>query len=558
MNGTMSRCFMQTEEIEDLEEERLPWIEEVQGRARDGAAKAITQDCLASLPLPATPFGGKRNVAVFFYPFVPMSGSPSFRVFEPVIAVTVDATKMEALEVRQLRSPVDVNTEPALSLDKNEAARNISLADLDSLNFEFLVLYSDVLEQYPRNDLDEDEKKRLRRFQDLFSFLVPSGLLPFYERLNPDFFSWLEAITEKSLTPLETPPLRRSEEDLADEQEVSAEGVSQPAKIELTDEIIEGILNELKLTPTVLSPLADLQPRPNKIGLSPLLYKFPDWPPENWWRIFQTLCKPEWEIAVVFSNEEFAAKTSLFDGHDPDRAYWIRCTQQDASLTDTTAGVGKRERLISFPHDPADLKESVMTGLQSSSISIADQTADKFTPEEFMTVLALSDFFADDLAPYPAKMTKSFAADDLIKVWLAADEATASGWCAMAKLVSPVLLPDPKTGIIEGLELLKAEEFIRQETDGLEAAPKLRALLRPLRRPSAFASVQVNHYGSEATTIQGFSAIRTDNQIWLWEAAETVEFKEPSEKMNLNMFQVTDRQLASVLDSFLGTGEGSE
>lgn len=548
-------------EFDDQIEEGTSWIEKLRGKATEAADGQITQPCFASLPLPIKASRGQRTVNAFLYPFSDASEPRSYCVFEPVIQVTVDAIRMEALEVRRLRDAVDVETEPALSLDKNEAARNMSLADWDSLNFEFFALYEDVLDRYPGDDLNELEKKRILRFHDLFSFLAPPGLLPFYEKLNPDFFNWLKAVTEKSLTPIETPPLRRSEEDPKDTAGGSAEEVSQPAKIEITDHIIESILDELKLTPSVLSPLAGLQPRPNKIGLSPLLYQFPDWTAGNWRRIFQTLCKPEWEIAVVFSNEEFAAKTSLFDGDDPDRAYWIRCTEQmpedDADLTDR-AGEGKGERLISFPHDPEDVKKSVMSGLQSASVSVAEQTVHTFSPTEFMTILALADFYANGSATDPAKMARPFVADDLIKVWLATDEASEFGWCSAARIVSPVLLPDPEGGILKGLESLKAQEFLRQNAAGLMASPKLRALLRSLQRPLAFASVQVNHYGDDATTIQGFSGIRTDNQIWLWEAGETIELNEHTENIRVNIFQVTNRQLAAVLDSFFGTGTRSQ
>jgi hypothetical protein len=546
---------MAPDEIEDLEVETLSWVEEVRRKSYNASAGQMAQACFASLPLPIKAPRGRSLVSVFLYPYAAAQEPRSYRVFEPVIQVTLDATKMEAVEVSRLRGAVDVQTERALSFDKNAAARNLSLRDWDSLNFEFFALYEDTLDQYPRDDLDEDEKTRLYRFHELFCFLVPFGLLPFYEKLNPDFFSWLKTTTGKSLTPVANPPLRRSEGDQKGAAEVAAEQVSQPAKIELTDHLLEGVLDELKLTPSTVSPLADLQPRPNKTGLSPLLYQFPDWPPENWRRVFQTLCKPEWEIVVVFSHQGFAAKTNLFDGDDPDRAYWIRCTQQ---IPDDDAGSRIGSRLISFPHDPEGVKQSVMSGLQATSVNVAEQTVHTFSPPEFMTVLALADFYATGPASNPAKMMKPFTADDLIKLWLTTDEASEFGWCATAKIVSPVILPSPEGGIPKGLELLKPREFLKQEADGLKATPKLRALLRSLRRPSAFVSVQVNHYGDDTITTQGFAGMRTDSQIWLWEVRETVELNEHSDNVSVNMFQVTNRQLIAVLDSFLGTGARSE
>ena len=75
-----------------------------------------------------------------------------------------------------------------------------------------------------------------------------------------------------------------------------------------------------------------------------------------------------------------------------------------------------------------------------------------------------------------------------------------------------------------------------------------------MRCPTAFVSLQLNHYGNETITTQGFLAIRTNDRIWLWEAAQTTELKEESEDIGINMFQVTNQQLVAVLDSFLGTG----
>jgi hypothetical protein len=288
--------------------------------------------------------------------------------------------------------------------------------------------------------------------------------------------------------------------------------------------------------------------------MSPLLHDFPDWTSAEWRGVFQTLCKPAHEIAVVLSAEGFAAKTNLFEGNDPDHDYWIRCTAQTSDETVAADGAGEEHDswLISFPHEPETIKESVMRGLQSATLTVAEQPAYGFSPAEFMAVLAIADFCANGSTPSPTKVTGPLAANDLIKIWQAANEPKEFGWCGTARIVAPVILPNPQIAIEQGLASLKGRGWLDGGLDEFRAAPELRAAIRTLGRPRSFAGLQVNHYGDDAVTVEGFAGIRTDDQIWLWEAAESGELTEQANGIGVRVFRVTHAQLVVVLDDFLG------
>lgn len=47
-----------------------------------------------------------------------------------------------------------------------------------------------------KTDVSDKEKEKIREYKTLFYKSVPKALLPYYEALSPEFFSWLNNITE--------------------------------------------------------------------------------------------------------------------------------------------------------------------------------------------------------------------------------------------------------------------------------------------------------------------------------------------------------------------------
>ena len=135
-------------------------------------------------------------VAAFFAGIArPLDDRSNVEVFQPTAKVYVDWEGEQVLEHE--RSPVVVDAtrdRPVALLNPVEFAGTDRdrLADLllDARE-EVFALLDQVAPLYDRSRLTKAQKELVSRCGRAYRRMVPPGLWPFYEELNPQFFQWL-------------------------------------------------------------------------------------------------------------------------------------------------------------------------------------------------------------------------------------------------------------------------------------------------------------------------------------------------------------------------------
>ena len=153
-------------------------------------------ESIASFPIPGIgPYG--PAFAVMFAVGSPDAQARDYALYEPEFAVAVDAASLEPAAYERWR-PAASQGEPPLSWRVPEAARALPSASLDALQHELLELTAELAPlAWKGAAAPKRAAKAIQRYDELFRFLVPLELLPYYERLDSRFLSWLELAVQR-------------------------------------------------------------------------------------------------------------------------------------------------------------------------------------------------------------------------------------------------------------------------------------------------------------------------------------------------------------------------
>lgn len=534
----------------DTEQTEAPlrtWYESHQMAAFDALLGTdIPEEIALSAPVPMRGADGRQILGFLVYNLWMDADIYNYLVFEPQATVEIDANTQERVNWTRLREMPDPATAEPVGVLKKPAAQSLSTREWDSLNTEFQALYQQVADWYWQNSIPTESRQDLVRFDQLFRFIMPDGLYPYYEKLNPGFFQWLsqqagtppfapsDAVPE--VNPQVRPPGRAVLDPL---DALVLERMLSVPNWTLTEGAVAMALGDFGLDLAPWSPLGDID-RNAQDEANALPQQIRNWPTPEWKMAFETLANPAWEIILAFANEDFSANTSLYVGPDPEEALWVRYTRPHEG-----------EHLISFPHGPAILHGAVLTGLKASDIRIAEHVVHTLSLAEFMFLISLCDW----RAKHPQSTTFPDL-ESLIAQWDDPHPEAEMAWCPIARLASPLPLPLPEQGIAEGLENLKAQGMVETaEGNILKESSKLRVLVRTIGVPRAFAAVQALYFSGEAVISQGFTAIRTDNKLWVWEAEQGTELGNDAHPSGINLYSVTAQQLSTLMTEFVGEPE---
>jgi hypothetical protein len=256
---------------------------------------------------------------------------------------------------------------------------------------------------------------------------------------------------------------------------------------------------------------------------------------------------------VVYGNEGFAAKTSFFSRVEGRQSFWVRLT---AKPVESEGNPGAKEStnatyVISFPHDLDVIKGVMIVGLKSKGIPMAEQIVRTISLAEWITIVALADLWTEGQSLSSQRIAEPISARLLAGMWQGLEKSPIPTWCLTAAVAFPGILPACESLITEGLASLEAQQWLIRDSSGLKAAPKLRALIRSFQQPLAHGSLQVRHYDDNRVVVRGFTGVRTDRKLWIWEAAESFAAESPLEKAQISIFQVTHKQFVAILAHLL-------
>src|SRR5262249_18706836 len=129
-----------------------------------------------------------------------------YALHQPEFAVVVNADSLEPSAFERWREPISSGEQP-LAHRLSPAARALPTAHLDALQEELLLL-TDRIAPLAWNDAlpGGQDVAAVQRYDLLFRWLVPSGLVPYYQRLDGRFLGWLAtALAAVGQLPLDTP-----------------------------------------------------------------------------------------------------------------------------------------------------------------------------------------------------------------------------------------------------------------------------------------------------------------------------------------------------------------
>jgi hypothetical protein len=498
-----------------------------------------TESTAISYPVPVGLPSG-RGFAFFLCPILPDRSVRDVFLLEPHVHATVDRATLDVTACEKVREAVAPELEEPACYGQPTAARLLSADHLNALTWELVALADRVGEAFERPSMAEPDRAAAERFARLFRFLVPAEMVPFYERLNPEFFAWLQARIPSPAPsdrapqsdPTFTPPPMILPEffeamDVADLPKPGA----QPWR--LSGPVLAEALGQLGLSPAPHSPLAGVMASGAPEGFR-LVEMVPGWPTVEWQHAMRTLCQPTWELIQVAGRENVLLTTNVYVGAEADGAMWVHHRVENDL------------HVVSFPHGPGRLTETMLDALDAAAVRVARARAHVFSAAELMVVLACADAWnAGESAPA--------LADDAVRRALApAGAAPGLRWSAVCQALAPLPLPKATTVFEPGLAGLCERRLMSGNEGRLLPDPRLRVLLRSLSPPTAFAALQTIRRATDSAVAAGFAAVRTPSALWLLEAAEDTAWGPADPGPRVRLFQVTGRQLRAAIEAMIG------
>lgn len=510
----------------------------------------IPEEMAVSSPIPASNTAGAA-LAFMFYRSEADLRAKDYLLFEPLLAVTVDVTSLLPLrhefwsrsDEGARRGPVCPRWPPA-TRDLTEAHRDALYAELDSL-------YDQVLPLVGRSTFSEAERAAVARWDLLFHFLVPAGMFPYYERLNPAFFTWLShSVGTDQHRQVETPPVPKP--DFKPRSRILPERYDGLALAEVVPPantwrvsgvVLQSALQELGLSPQVGSPLASL---PNSPGISgpSLATEVEEWQIPEWRAALRTLCDPGWEVVQVHGGKNQPGATrSCYIGRDPQNVLWVGHFIDKAKMY-----------VISFPFSPLQFHLQAVALLGVSEILRVDQAAHLCSPAEFAVLAVLADLrLLATSGPFAPTL------DGIRQIRSTGNTDGSLHWSSLVSLLSPVPLDLSDDPMRLGVSELFARGLLRGNLARPEVVPELDGFLQGLGRPVSYYALAIHALDKQGKyTTGGFSAIRTEQRLWIWEMASNWSAARPPSEAKIQMFQVTGEQFLTILDAFLGGQPSSE
>lgn len=156
----------------------------------------VPVESIASFPIPGIgPYG--PAFAFMFAVASPDAQARDYALYEPEFAVAVDAASLEPAAYQRWR-PAATQAEPPLIWRLPEPARSLPSGSLDALQLELLDLTAELAPlAWKAGAPPKRAGLAIQRYDELFRFLVPLELLPYYERLDSRFLSWLEVAVQR-------------------------------------------------------------------------------------------------------------------------------------------------------------------------------------------------------------------------------------------------------------------------------------------------------------------------------------------------------------------------
>jgi hypothetical protein len=156
----------------------------------------ITEESVLSWPVPVKK-ADYMFLAFFYYP----AGGPisDRKIWPPYYRVLADTELLVEIQFTPVE-PKDfgINIPGNKPLGKQELSDlgDISMSEYQALVDQLYRLVDQMIPLYLESAATLGNRGRdvVRQFHKLFQKLSPKPLLPFYRALNPDFFSWIDAV----------------------------------------------------------------------------------------------------------------------------------------------------------------------------------------------------------------------------------------------------------------------------------------------------------------------------------------------------------------------------
>ncbi len=494
-----------------------------------------TESTAISYPVPVRlPTG--PGFAFFLCPTLPDPIVRDVFLLEPHVHATVDRATLQVTACDKIRQAAAPELEEPVCYAQPTAARLLSLAHLNALTWELVALAERVGEAFDRASMADGDRVVVDRYTRLFGFLVPAEMVPFYERLSPDFFRWLGAPTPSPASgngapepdPTFTPPPMILPE-IFEAMDIAALPKPGAEPWRLSGGVVAEALRTLSLSPAPHSPLAGVMASGAATGFR-LAEMVRGWPTAEWRHALRTLCEPAWEIIQVAGRESIVLTTTIYVGGDTGDAMWVHHRVEDDF------------HVISFPHGPARLTETMLDAVDATAVRVARSQAHVFTVAELMVVLACADV---------SNTAASGLSEDAVRRSLTGAGAGLR-WSALCQALTPVPWPDTAAAFEPGVGGLRERRLVTVGEGRLLPDPRLRLLLRTLATPTAFAGLQTARLVADSAVAAGFAAVRTPAALWLVEAAEDVAWGAADGSARIRLFQVTGRQLRAAIEALIG------
>lgn len=476
------------------------------------ASEQVGSQVWASLPIPGA---GTYELFVSIYEWV----EGATVLFEPELQVSVDATSLQPGEVSRWRESPAKEDLPSLSWLSGDAAR-LDADVVGALELELKGLCERLAAPYAaRAPLSTADTAALRRFDGLLRFLVAEPLLQSYERVSPDFFSWLAGV-------IGTGPLRHATDAPAPVGRFLQQARG-PLGTNADVWLVEGAAllaaaAELGVDVGPHSPLqlaAGATALPADVAMADLV---PEWPTEEWRVALETMSDPGWAIERVAVDGGMRTERCCYIGRSGTSVLWVE---------DLADG---EWHLLSFPFGPEEVRDGLLAQVWGDEPVATQPTLFTLTATEVETALSLAD------------------------LWNEIGEAVFDASAPSVRPDRPEVGPptQPWASVASYLQMAPAGD---DSWPPAYPPPSVKNLIRELGDLQRFARVRVRTLFEDGSSRSfGLIAARAGSRIWVLRPNGTWTDDELAPETEIDVLTVNEDELGQMVAILLGDMGGTD